>query len=298
MERVSVNTSDNVSLSVRIYRPEVYCSGQPVELKGGVIINSATGVKQGYYRSFAEFLAAKGYAVITYDYRGIGESLNLSYRDSRLTMFAWGEKDFEAIIDKALELYPNLDWHCVGHSVGGQIIGLAKNNQALTSAFNVAAQSGNWRFWKTKFKFQLVPTWYVLIPVLSRILGYFPGSIIGGEHLPKQVALDWAKWCRNKNYICDAKGKPYRPYFNQLTMPMHFLILDDDHAFAPEQAVRALAGFYENAETTLSKTTHHERQGKFLGHFGFFRQKHEALLWSKIFNWLENQAELSLSQTN
>lgn len=283
MEKITVTTADQVTLTARLYRPSV-------AMKGGVIINSATGVKQTYYGSFAEHLASKGYAVITYDYRGIGESRNLSYRNAKVSMSAWGEQDFAAVIDCAVALYPDTSWHCVGHSVGGQIIGLASNNDQLSSAYNVAAQSGNWRFWPAKFKYKLVPTWYVLIPVLSRLLGYFPGSIIGGEHLPKHVALEWARWCRNKEYICDEKGRPYRPHFHQLTVPMHFLVVDDDQAFAPEAAVLALASFYESAKTEVSKTTKQERQNTFLGHFGFFRKAHQETLWSKVETWLDAQS--------
>lgn len=297
MKKIMITASDGIELSANVYTPTD--SSQPSGAKnsrahvGGVVINSATGVKQSYYRSFSEYMASQGYVVITYDYRGIGASLNLPYRDSRLTMTNWGEQDFEAVLSFALQTHPNLNWHCIGHSVGGQIIGLAPSSHKLTSVFNVASQSGNWRLWTAKFKLQLIPVWYVLIPLLSRVLGYFPGSIIGGEHLPKHVALDWARWCRNKNYICDKSGNTYRPHFNQLTLPMHFLVIDDDHKFAPEVAVKSLAGFYENAKTDISKTTKDERDGGFLGHFGFFRQKHQVL-WSKVTDWFEAHSDVLL----
>jgi predicted alpha/beta hydrolase len=34
------------------------------------VISSAAGVPRGYYRAFAGWLAARGYAVLSYDYRG------------------------------------------------------------------------------------------------------------------------------------------------------------------------------------------------------------------------------------
>src|ERR1700753_2609140 len=39
-----------------------------------VLINSATAVPRKIYRKFAGYLARRGFAVLTYDYRGIGDS--------------------------------------------------------------------------------------------------------------------------------------------------------------------------------------------------------------------------------
>ena len=39
-----------------------------------VLISSATAVPRKIYKSFAGYLARRGYAVLTYDYRGIGDS--------------------------------------------------------------------------------------------------------------------------------------------------------------------------------------------------------------------------------
>ncbi len=39
-----------------------------------VLINSATAVPRRTYRGFAGYLARRGCAVLTYDYRGIGDS--------------------------------------------------------------------------------------------------------------------------------------------------------------------------------------------------------------------------------
>jgi hypothetical protein len=39
-----------------------------------VLINSATAAPRKIYRGFAGYLARRGYAALTYDYRGIGDS--------------------------------------------------------------------------------------------------------------------------------------------------------------------------------------------------------------------------------
>ena len=288
MKPLTLHTSDGLPLGACLFEPE-----QGNKIKAGVIINAATGVKQAFYSRFASHLAAQGYVVLTYDYRGIGESVSLALNDKRLSMLAWGEQDFPAIIDWATDTYPALNWHCIGHSVGGQIIGLAHNHHKLTSSFGVAAQSGNWRNWPFKYQLSFAPVCYALIPTLSRLFGYFPGAIMGGEHLPKHVALEWARWCRHRDYITDKNGKAYRPHFAAVDMLMHFLIIDDDLHFAPEKAVKALSEFYENADTSLSKTSKEERKNRFSGHFGFFRATAKDHLWPKATAWFEKHSSIN-----
>ena len=41
-----------------------------------LIIASATGVKQEFYKAFSQYIANTGTTVITFDYNGIGRSLN------------------------------------------------------------------------------------------------------------------------------------------------------------------------------------------------------------------------------
>ena len=42
--------------------------------KAAVLICGAMGVKQDYYAEFAQWLAAQGYAALSFDYRGMGDS--------------------------------------------------------------------------------------------------------------------------------------------------------------------------------------------------------------------------------
>ena len=57
-----------------------------------VIINPATSVKCRYYFRFAQYLFDQGFDVITYDYRGIGESKPKSLRGFKASWVIWGEK--------------------------------------------------------------------------------------------------------------------------------------------------------------------------------------------------------------
>ena len=50
-----------------------------------VVINPATGVHARYYHRYAAYLAANGFSVLTYDYRGIGLSRPESLHGSTFT---------------------------------------------------------------------------------------------------------------------------------------------------------------------------------------------------------------------
>ena len=61
-------SQDGAELVGRLYRPEGVVAA-------AAVLNSATGVPQGYYRHFARWLAAEdGIACLTYDYRDVGRS--------------------------------------------------------------------------------------------------------------------------------------------------------------------------------------------------------------------------------
>ena len=67
MKELFLKTPDGFNLSVKIFEPQ-NSAGKLL------LINSATGVKQQVYFSFAKYMSQNGFTVITYDYSGIGES--------------------------------------------------------------------------------------------------------------------------------------------------------------------------------------------------------------------------------
>src|SRR5471032_1136705 len=162
-----ISTADDCIVAASVFAP-----AGPT--RAGVIINSATAVSRGFYAAFAEHLSEHGYLVVSYDYRGIGDSLNVGANASKLSMRAWGEYDFEAVIQWATSSFSGMEWHCVGHSVGGQLVGLAPSNRALRSVYCIASQNGYWKNWGMRERLKLVLTWYVLIPLLSKTWGAIP----------------------------------------------------------------------------------------------------------------------------
>ncbi|WWL43954.1 alpha/beta fold hydrolase [Pseudomonas parakoreensis] len=71
-----------------------------------VIINAATSVRCRHYSRFADYLFANGFDVITYDYRGIGESRPATLRGLEASWTDWGALDFEAMLKRAQRELP------------------------------------------------------------------------------------------------------------------------------------------------------------------------------------------------
>jgi predicted alpha/beta hydrolase len=251
-----------------------------------VLINSATGVPRGYYRAYAQFLAGRGFAVLCYDYRGIGDSRFHGARADQLTMRNWGELDVAAAIDDLAARYPRTPLLAVGHSVGGQLIGLAANNHQLDAVLCVAAQSGYWRHWPQRLQPAMAAIWHLLVPVAATLTDPLPARLLGAE-LPRGIAREWARWCRHPDFIVDANGHSLRAGFERYRGRMRFIAISDDAFYAPPRAVQALADKYRNAQIELSQLTPATLGVEAIGHFGYFRSG-MAPAWQDSADWLRN----------
>ena len=114
---IIIPANDRVLLRGTMFRPKE----NPENISNGIItVHSGTGVPQGFYHRFAETVAEKGYGVITYDYRGIGQSaLKTDQNNEDIRMSDWITKDIPGVIEWAKETYPDVPHFAVGHAVGG-----------------------------------------------------------------------------------------------------------------------------------------------------------------------------------
>jgi len=96
MEKLILRTEDHANVVAHLFMPVK--SNQKI-----LLINSATGVKQQVYFSFARYFAEQGFVVITYDYRGIGLSKPDQMKGFEASMRIWGTQDYKG----AYKVYPN-----------------------------------------------------------------------------------------------------------------------------------------------------------------------------------------------
>jgi predicted alpha/beta hydrolase len=270
-------------MEITLKADDGYALGATVHGNGkrAVLVMPATGVPQSYYAKYAAYLAERGFTVLTFDYRGIGRSRNGSLRHSTARMRDWALLDAAA----AARHLGTGEIAVVGHSFGGQALGLLPEPGRIAAALLVGAQSGYWRHWPPLGRLWMWPATHIGLPAVATLLGYFPGSRLGfGEDLPPGVALEWASWCRHPQYLVGALG--VHDAYARVRAPIRAYAISDD-AFAPLRPVEALAALYPNARWQTRRLAPRELGVPDIGHFGFFRERFRASLWRESADWLE-----------
>lgn len=282
-EQITLTCADGQQIAATLYLPQ-QSNGQS---NNGLalLINGATGVPRGYYNAFAGFQAAAGFTVLTYDYRGIAESKPTPGAPAP-RMLDWAQQDMAAAMQYLAQRFPALMPTLVGHSFGGQVLGLVPQSESLAAVVTVASQHGHWRNWSAAYQWRLALVWYGLVP-LSLALGFrLPKGLFGGERLPRGVLADWSRWCRSQHYVCDERGRPLRPYNDRLRASIRMISIDDDLQFGPRKGVDRLAEYYPNARIEREHVVPADWGLTRIGHFGFFRRDMPAEHWSAIGDWL------------
>ena len=246
-----------------------------------LVIGSATGVKQKFYQKFASYVAENGITAITFDYAGIGRSLKKPIKQLTNNAAHWGNDNLNGVIEYATSNYPKQKKLLLGHSIGGQLIGLTKSAVEMDKIILVAAQSGYWKYWQGAGKLKMWFNWYVLFPTMLHLFGYLPSKKISGmEDLPKNVAKQWSSWGKRPDYIL---GDPSikEKFFDKIQSQITAFSIDDDE-FAPKTAADWMAGRYLNADTKSIHLIPGDFEVSKIGHFGIFKDKFEATIWKLI----------------
>ena len=269
---------DGYSLGATLYRPAAHSARS-------VLVMPATGVPQEYYAKFADYLAARGFTVLTFDYRGIGKSLSGHVRGVTASMRDWAQLDGSAAMEYLQKESGKI--FLVGHSFGGQAFGLLPGAERIAAAFMVGSQSGYWKNWPLTGRAWLWPVTHIALPLVSRLHGYFPSSRLGfGENLPKGVAIEWARWCRNPTYLVGDLG--VEEAYARFAAPLRAYAISDD-PFAPAGAVQALLDLYSGSPSELKRVRPGDVGVDRIGHFGFFRDRFRDTLWRDAADWLEQR---------
>jgi predicted alpha/beta hydrolase len=282
MERLTLHAGDGTAIAARVYEPAGL-------LEGNVVIGGAMGVRQEYYRPFAEWLAAQGWRVTTFDYRGSGDSAPPSLRGFKADLFDW-TRDYEAAIEHAHAALPGAPLHLLGHSLGAQLPGLLSNQDKVSGLLSIAAGSGYWRENAPQLKRVVPYFWFVLVPLATRLCGYFPGKRLRkvGD-LPAGVVMQWRKWCLHPRYSVGAEGDAVRQAYARVRFPVLALSITDDELMTLE-GTRSLVSLYENAPHRVERIGPTELAVRRIGHFGPFRSEQEGKLWPRMADWLRGFA--------
>lgn len=260
-----------------------------------VLINSATAVPRKIYRGFASYLASRGCAVLTYDYRGTGDSRPKSRtvynRPESLVGFTasmsdWAALDVTAAVAWMRERYAHLPLGYVGHSFGGQALGLLPNNAEVARALFVAAQAGYWGLMTAPERYRVYALLKFAGVPLTKFMGYTPGRIGLGMDLPQGVFLEWAGWVMNKRYMFDDDKLRALVNFPRYRGALRALSFSDD-PWATRAAVELLCSGFTSIRPDIVSIRPADIGASKIGHFGFFRPEHRDTLWRGAAEWLQ-----------
>lgn len=278
---VTFSASDGFSLAGELFLP----AGEPW---AAVVIAAAMGVARRFYQPFAEHLATEGMAALLVDYRGMGGSRKGPLRSLDVHLHEWGELDLPAAVRVLEARFPTIPLLWVGHSVGGQLLGLY-DGPPIRGALLVGSQSGHWRHWDGAKRLGMSAFWYVGVPLLTAAFSRLPMKLLGqGEDVPTGVAREWARWGRHRDYILSYAAPKGGLHFTRFSGALRSYSIADD-TYAPRPAVEALFGGFTGTSSREVRAVSPADVGVLsIGHFGFFRPAFRDTLWKEAVDWLRS----------
>lgn len=243
-----------------------------------VLLAPATGVKQHFYLRFARWLAAQGHDVLVFDYRGIGLSLRGPLADCRATLADWGQRDLVGALAWLLARTGAPEVVLLGHSAGGQMIGLLPNHHRVARLVGVSASTGWFAGMRLAFALKARLGLLFLVPLGIRLKGYAPTSVLGlGENLPAEVGRQWGQWCAAGGYATNAvRNRPAEDFHAQVRTPVIVLHAEDDDIATPA-TVADLLRTLPAAQSQVLRVRPSQLGLHTLGHVDWFRQSHQAV---------------------
>lgn len=258
------------------------------ESKGICIIATATGVAQHLYNDFALWLTEHEYTAVTFDYDGIGQSIDRHVKHSKSDKLSWAKHDCPTVLSYVKNRFPEQKITWIGHSVGAHMLGFMEDTSDIDKAITVGAGTGTWWYNAKPTKRAVWFLWYFLVPLVVPLLGYFPGDKLKVMcNLPKGVIMQWRRWCLKEEYAVGYEGDWLRENFAKTQMPMTVFAFSDDDMMSMK-SINMLHAFFTGSEQTLVKITPSDVGQKRIGHIGWHKERYRTL-WDKYFlNALES----------
>lgn len=251
-----------------------------------VVMAAAMGVPRRFYGALARYLASRDIAVLTFDYRGIGDSRLDRGQTAATRLEDWGRYDIDAAIRTAGEKV-QAPVFLAGHSCGGQLFGLAPQSVRLRGAILVSAQLANSHLWPMPSRLGVFALWHLVIPALSVGRSIFPARRLGisSVDVPSGVTAQWARWARHRDYLFSPELGIDVQRYAQFDFPVLAYEIDDD-SYAPAAAVQALLRKLPRTRQRVEILRAPQDGVGAIGHFGFFREKMRDRFWPRLADWV------------
>jgi len=283
--RVRFPALDGYDLGGTFYRPDA-----SVIADRAVVFNCGYGIPASYYGHFARYLAESGIPVLTYDYRGIGESRPSRLRGFAVTAEDWAEYDCGGAIAWLRVRYPKAELVGISHSFGTLLLGGAPNAGELSRFVLICSHTGYFGDYRPRYRLPMAVLWHGVMPGLTRLFGYFPARRLGlGDDLPSGIALQWAAR-RSPDLRLGGIGDPARARAGLVRCSelrgVALVLSFTDDAFATDAGTRRLLSYFPRLEAQHLRITPADAGMQGVGHFGFFRRKARSRLWPRVLAYL------------
>lgn len=243
----------------------------------------ALGVPARKYERLASVLADSGIVCQLHEWRGTGRH---PLRASRSQDWGYRELLLEDIPTSLAELrvrHPGLPLLLGGHSIGAQfaVLGAALHG-GVAGLVGIGSGIPHWRLFSSPQRW-LVAGFAHALPILTRVLGYYPGDRLGfAGREAGQLMRDWAQTVRRGHYD-GLPGLPERFGERLVALDLPFLGLclgaDQLVPLASQQALIATTRSRAVRERVLDAAT----LGTVPDHFAWMREPaavaHEIAVW-------------------
>lgn len=277
VEQISFMASDGWTLTGDLYR-----GAHP---KVAILMSAGTGFPRRAYRHAAAWLAEQGAVVLTYDYRGIGDSGSDNLVASGIEYPDWGRFDMAAAVEALGAAAPGLPITHIGHSVGGQFVGFMPNHDRIERNAFVCVGSGYWRLHKPIYWPLELYFWWIMGSFSLLRWGYFKPMGLKWEPLPPEVFRAWRRWSSRRAYHLPELEEGRWPHqFDEVRAPICSWVFSDDY-IATDRASRDVLGWFSAAPSSVVHRKPADYALSSIGHSSAFSRGREAI-WQELWDWV------------
>lgn len=247
------------------------------------VLNGATGVPQGYYAAFAQWLAqTQGIICMTFDYRDFGASARRDIRKSDATIADWGVHDQQAARDHLSQMFPDLPLWVIGHSLGGLLLSFQRDLDRISRVITVASGPVHVSDHPFPYSMTAVAFWYAVGPLATWIAGYMPGKRLRfGEDIPARVYWQWRRWCTRRDGLMQEIGHALPlPDLMGLKAPLKLVAIADDTLVPPASVWRSM-DFHRRAPKSQLTVVPADFGLNRIGHIAPFAARNRAI-WPQL----------------
>ena len=285
-EQVLVETRDGTMLRADVWdRADARAT---LVLAHAMMASRRTFVR-GEHGGLAGFLHRRGWRVVTFDFRGHGESGTPAARGGDWSYDDLVRDDFPTIVAALRErlggpIVP------VGHSLGGHVALAAQGLGALDADAIVLLAANVWLpFLEPSFRKRIAK--HVVLEAAARIgerLGHVPIRRlgVGSDDEARGYFQAFARWWRSSRWTSDDGRDDYVRALGEVRCPVLAMACAGDRFAAPPDHARAFAELVGTTDRTF-EALDERRLGYRGGHMELVTDERSAPAWDAIDRWLD-----------